>query len=208
MKYDCLTLPAVLIAAGLMRAKVLVVTYADTASALKILSHVQALRPELPVVVRTLDDSDIDLLKNAGAAEVVAEIMEGSLMLASHALMLLGLPLNRVLQRIRETREQRYSLFRGFFRGVTDVADVVNESGEKMQSRLRSVMIAPGSVVIGKTLGEIGLSGLRVEITAVRRRNIRGLLPSNETRLQAGDVVVLRGAQENLSAAEVRLLQG
>ena len=77
-----------------------------------------------------------------------------------------------------------------------------------MQSRLRSVMIAPGSVVIGKTLGEIGLSGLRVEITAVRRRNIRGLLPSNETRLQAGDVVVLRGAQENLAAAEVRLLQG
>lgn len=197
----------VLIAAGLMRATVLVVTYADTASALKILSHVQALRPELPVVVRTLDDSDIDLLRDAGAAEVVAEIMEGSLMLASHAMILLGLPSNRVLQRIRETREQRYSLFRGFFRGVTDVA-AVSESAEKMQPRLRSVMIAPGSAAAGKTLEDVDLAGLAVEVTAVRRRNIRGLLPSDKTRLEAGDVVVLRGAQENLAAAEVRLLQG
>jgi CPA2 family monovalent cation:H+ antiporter-2 len=39
-------------------------------------------------------------------------------MLASHALVLLGVPLNRVLKRIRQTRSQRYSLLRGFYRGV------------------------------------------------------------------------------------------
>lgn len=195
----------VLIAAGLMRARVLVVTYADTASALKILSHVQALRPELPVVVRTLDDSDINLLKDAGATEVVAEIMEGSLMLASHALMLLGLPLNRVLHRIRETREQRYSLFRGFFRGITDEAD---DDSDKSLPRLLTVLIVQGAAAAGKTLGELDLAGLAVEVTAVRRRNIRGLLPGDETMLETGDVVVLRGAQENLAAAEIRLLQG
>ncbi len=195
----------VLIAAGLMRAKVLVVSYADTASALRILSHVRALRPELPVVVRTLDDTDIDLLKEAGAAEVVAEIMEGSLMLASHALMLFGLPLNRVMERIRETREQRYSLFRGFFHGTTDEADTTEE---QMQSRLHSMLITPGSAAIGMTLGELDLSGLLVEVTAVRRRNTRELLPDAETRLEVGDVVVLRGTQENLAAAEIRLLQG
>ena len=80
----------VLVAAGLMRAKVLAVTYADTASALRILEHAHALRPDLPVVVRTQDDTDIDKLKAAGAAEVVSEIMEGSLMLASTTLMLIG----------------------------------------------------------------------------------------------------------------------
>ena len=113
----------VLIAAGLMRANALVVSYADTASAMRILGLVQELRPGLAVVVRTLDDSDIDQLKQAGAAEVVAEILEGSLMLATHALMLLGVPFNRVLRRIRETREHRYGLFRGFYRGVTDEED-------------------------------------------------------------------------------------
>jgi len=195
----------VLIAAGLMRAKLLVISYADTISALKILRHVQALRPELPVVVRTLDDTDIDLLKEAGAAEVVAEIMEGSIMLASHALMHLGVPLNRVLDRMRKTREQRYSLFRGFYRGISDEE---KESSERMQPRLQNVMIASGSAAIGKTLGELNLGSFLVEVPAVRRRNVRELLPNDETRLEVGDVLVLRGAQENLAAAEIKLLQG
>ena len=195
----------VLIAAGLMRAKLLVVSYADTVSALKILRHVQTLRPELPVVVRTLDDTDIDQLKEAGAAEVVSEIMEGSIMLASHALMYVGVPLNRVLNRMRKTREQRYNLFRGFYRGITDEE---KESGERMLPRLQNVMIVPGSAAVGKTLGELNLGSFLVEVPAVRRRNARELLPNDKTMLEEGDVLVLRGAQENLAAAEIKLLQG
>jgi CPA2 family monovalent cation:H+ antiporter-2 len=195
----------VLIAAGLLRAKALAITYSDTASALRILGHVQELRPGLPVVVRTLDDSDIDRLKEAGAAEVVAEVMEGSLILASSALMLLGVPLSRVLARIRETREQRYSLFRGFFRGITDEAESMEEA---RQPRLHSVTIAPGAAAVGKTLGEIGLDALSVEVNAVRRRNIRGVAPEPETRIEAGDVLVLLGAADDLAAAEIRLMQG
>jgi CPA2 family monovalent cation:H+ antiporter-2 len=195
----------VLIAAGLLRAKALAITYSDTASALRILGHVQEVRPGLPVVVRTLDDSDIDRLKEAGAAEVVAEIMEGSLILASTALMLLGVPLSRVLARIRETREQRYSLFRGFFRGITDEAESMEEA---RQPRLHSVTIAPGAAAVGKALGEIGLDALRVEVNAVRRRNIRGVAPEPDTRIEAGDVLVLLGAAEDLAAAEIKLLQG
>jgi CPA2 family monovalent cation:H+ antiporter-2 len=188
-----------------MRAKLIVISYTDTISTLKVLRQVQAIRPELPVVVRTLDDSDIDLLKEAGAAEVVAEIMEGSIMLASHALMHLGVPLTRVLSRMRETREQRYSLFRGFYHGASDE---VKDSGEKMQLRLLSVMISPGSAAVGKKLGKLDLESILVEVPAVRRRNVRELLPDKETKLEAGDVLVLRGTQENLAAAEIRLLQG
>jgi CPA2 family monovalent cation:H+ antiporter-2 len=157
------------------------------------------------VVVRTLDDTDIDRLKEAGAAEVVAEIMEGSLMLASTALMLLGVPVNRVLARIRETREQRYSLFRGFFRGITDETDGGDEA---RQPRLHSVTIAPGAAAVGRTLGAIGLEDLRVEVTAVRRRNIRGVAPEPDTRVEEGDVLVLLGAEQDLAAAEIKLMQG
>ncbi len=195
----------VLVAAGLLRAKALAVTYSDTVSALRILSHVQELRPGLPVVVRTVDDTDIDRLKSAGAAEVVAEIMEGSLMLASTTLMLLGLPLNHVLRRIRETREQRYSLFRGFFRGITDE---VGSEEDLAQLRLHSVTIAPHAAAIGKTLGELELASLSVEVTAVRRRNIRGVAPEPTTRIEEGDVLVLLGAEEDLAAAEIKLMQG
>ena len=195
----------VLIAAGLMRAKVLVVSYADTVSTLKILKHVQELRPELSVVVRTRDDSDIDILKEAGATEVVAEIMEGSLMLASHALMFVDISTGRILRRIRKIREQRYSLLRGFYYGVTDGAE---DNSEKLLPRLLTITIVEGAAAIHKTLGDIDLASLDVEVTAVRRRNIRGLLPAGETRLELGDVIVLRGTQENLAAAEIKLIQG
>ena len=194
----------VLVAAGLLRATALAVTYSDTGSALTILGHVQELRPGLPVVVRTLDDTDIDRLKEAGAAEVVAEIMEGSLMLASTALMLLGVPLNRVLRRIRETREQRYNLFRGFFRGITDAED----EDDAAQPRLHSVVITPRAAAIGRTIGEMGLGRLDVQVTAVRRRNIRGVAPESGTRIEEGDVLVLLGTEENLAAAEIGLIQG
>lgn len=195
----------VLIAAGIMRANALVVSYVDTVSALKILAHVQALRPELSVVVRTRDDADIDLLKNAGATEVVAEILEGSLMLASHVLLLMNVSSGRILRCIRRTREQRYQLFRAFFHGVTDEAE---ESEDKLSPRLLTVIIVPGASAVNKTLGALDLASMEVEVTAVRRRNIRGLLPSNDTCLEAGDVVVLLGTQENLAAAEIKLLQG
>ncbi|MGZ0017936.1 monovalent cation:proton antiporter-2 (CPA2) family protein [Nitrosomonas sp. wSCUT-2] len=191
----------VLIAAGLMRAKVLVVSYSDTVSTLKILKHVHELRPDLAVVVRAQDDTNIDLLKEAGATEVVAEIMEGSLMLASHALMFVDVSSVRILRRIREIREQRYSLLRGFYYG----SDEMDDGNEKNSPRLLTITIPPDAAAINKTLKDIDLA---VEVTAVRRRNIRGPLPTDETRLESGDVIVLRGTQENLAAAEIKLLQG
>ena len=112
----------VLVAAGLLRARALVVSYADAVSALKILALVRELRPGLPVVVRTLDDVDIDRLREAGAAEVVAEILEGSLMLATHAMMLCGVPLNRVLKHIRDTREAALQPVPGLFPGCVRFA--------------------------------------------------------------------------------------
>jgi CPA2 family monovalent cation:H+ antiporter-2 len=182
-----------------------VVSYADTRSALRILALVRELRPGLPVVVRTVDDSDIDRLKEAGAAEVVAEILEGSLMLGTQALMLLGVPLNRVLKRIRDTREQRYSLFRGFYRGVTDD---VGEHADRVQPRLHSVVLPAGSRTAGRTLHELDLARFRVDVTALRPRNIRDSAPQPQARLNEGDVLVLRGRQEDLIAAEMFLLQG
>ena len=195
----------VLVAAGLKRAKAIVITYAEVASAMKILRHVQEVRPELPVIVRTLDDSDLEKLMQAGATEVVPEVLEGSLMLASHALMLLGVPLSRVLKRIRDVREQRYGLFRGFFRGASDIS---GEQSELVQPRLQSVHLTPGAAAVGKSLGELGLDSYMVEVIAVRRHNIRGVDPSPDTKVEAGDVLVMRGVPENLAVAEIKLLQG
>ncbi|HEV2977252.1 MAG TPA: monovalent cation:proton antiporter-2 (CPA2) family protein [Casimicrobiaceae bacterium] len=191
-----------LIAAGLPKARAIAVTFADTATALKILYHVQQLRHELPVIVRTVDDAELDRLTQAGATEVVPEVLEGSLMLASHLLLLLGVPLNRVLARIRAIREERYSLFRGFFHGATDAAD----AAENLQPRLHSVLLTERSAAVGRTLADLDLAGL-VEVTSVRRRGMRSKVPLVDYRFDAGDVIVLLGPPENLALAERRLLR-
>jgi CPA2 family monovalent cation:H+ antiporter-2 len=195
----------VLLAAGLARARVVIVTYADTASALRILAHVQEARPGLPVIVRTVDDSDVEKLRNAGATEVVADLMEASLMLASSTLMLVGVPLTRVLRRIRETRESRYELFRGFYRGMTDAAEGEDQA---LQPRLHSVLVTAGAQSIGKRIEELNLLQSGVEVTAIRRRNVRTAAPGPELRIEEGDVIVLLGSEAAVAAAEIRLLQG
>lgn len=194
----------VLMSAGLMRAKAIVITYADTPSALKILNHIQSLRPDLPVIVRTQDDTDIEKLRNAGATEVVADVMEGSLMLASHALMLLGTPLNRVLKRIRDAREERYQFFRGFFRGASDDLDIENEN----QPRLYTVQLTYKAFAIGMTLAELDIDSYLAEIKAVKRPKSPKLALNDDLILQSGDIIVLLGTPENLASAEIRLLQG
>ena len=191
-----------LIAAGLMRASVVIVTMSDTPLAEKVLHHVQELRPDLPVVVRTADERDMGRLASAGAAEVVPETLEASLMLASHALVLMGIPLSRVLRRIRQTRTERYRLLRGFFYGRSD-----RDDDEEIQPRLHSVWLTRGAAAIGMTLNQLHLAQLGCEVSAIRRRGIRAVEPAPETRLLEGDVVVVLGDSEAVTAAEERLLR-
>ncbi len=196
----------ILLAAGLMRAKTLVVSYNDVHSALKILYHVKELRPDLPVVVRTSDDTSVDELKQAGAAEVVAEVLEGGVMLASQVMLMSGVPLNRVIRCIQENRARRYSVFSGFFRTAQEQS--ADEDKDSTLPRFHSVLLEEGNFCVGKTLDEMNLVSLLVEVNSVRRHNVRGTNPAGDMVLRAGDVLVLLGPPMSLRAAEKRLREG
>ena len=101
-----------LMSAGLERASAVVVTYLDSASAFRILALAKEHAPHVPVVVRTKDDQDLAKFQIAGASEVVPETIEGSLMLATHALALVGVPMKRVIRMVQVQRSQRYELLR------------------------------------------------------------------------------------------------
>ncbi|MCA3181971.1 MAG: cation:proton antiporter [Burkholderiaceae bacterium] len=191
-----------LLAAGVHRASVLVVTYDDTPTAIRLLHQVRALAPQLPVVVRTATDADLERLREAGATEVVPEVVEGSLMLASHALALTGAPLARVLRRIRAIREDRYSLLRGWFHGADDREA---ETIEIDHQRLHAVTLLAGSAAVGRPLSSLTLDGC--EVSALVRGGRRQREWPEELRLQPGDTLVLAGTVEQVHAAEARLLR-
>ncbi len=194
-----------LIAAGLSRAKAVVITYADTPASFKVLHQVERLRPGMTVLVRTKDDADLAKLQAAGATEVVPELIEGSLMMASHVLLMMGVPMRKVVRIVSNAREARYSLLRGYFRGSEAEDFDSNESW-----RLHSVTLLPESISIGKTLEELALENDGVSIQAVRRKVGGGdyikLELTPHLRLQANDILVLSGNPEATELAQSKLL--
>jgi CPA2 family monovalent cation:H+ antiporter-2 len=190
-----------LVAAGLARASAVVVTYIDVPGAMRVLANVRSHAPQVPVIVRTQDDRDLEKLQAAGATEVVPELLEGSLMLASHALALVGVPMRRVIRIVQDQRDERYSLLRGYFHGSDD--DTVDELEHE---RLSTVTLTRDSRSRGRAASELALEGVRI----VSRRGPDGKAvdAAADTPLADGDTLVLSGRPEALAIATEKLLRG
>ena len=205
VSYGDATRRETLVAAGVTRASVVIVTFSDRNDTLRTLHRVREIVPGVPVVVRSREQEDAAELFMAGAAEVVPEALESSVMLATHALAFVGIPLQRIVKRLRELREQQYGLLRGFFHGATDVGDRLDEAD---QPRLHSVTLAEGDHAVGCRLADLALKDVGATVSALRRHNMRGMDPDETVTLRAGDVVVLLGSAAAVSKGEVRLLRG
>jgi CPA2 family monovalent cation:H+ antiporter-2 len=192
-----------LIASGLARASAVVITYLDVAGALKVLNHTREHAPQVPVIVRTQDDLNLDVLRAAGATEVVPETIEGSLMLASHALALVGVPMRRVIRIVQNQRDARYNLLRGYFHGADDdsVDDIHHD-------RLVTLTLAPGTKAIGKSIDSFALHSIGVQMVSLRLSSGLPGQAKGDALLQAGDTLVLSGKAEALAIAEQKLLRG
>jgi monovalent cation:H+ antiporter-2, CPA2 family len=192
-----------LMAAGLARASAVVITYLDVPSALKVLAHIRAHAPQVPVIVRTQDDHDLEKLQAAGATEVVPESIEGSLMLASHALALVGVPMRRVIRTVQDQRDARYNLLRGYFHGVDD--DTVDEMNHE---RLTTFTLPLAAKTLGQALGDLALHAIGVRVVSLRRTGGAQVPPDDACVLQDGDTLVLSGKAQALAVGQQKLLQG
>ena len=190
---------------GLASASCVVITFATPAVSLRILSSIRKLRTDVPVLVRTQDDTRLEELQKAGATEVVPETFEASLMLLSHLLVLLKVPVSRVVKTVDNIRSHRYSMLRHIFRGEN--ARVL-DSTHSYREELSSVILPPDAWAVGKSIADIETRGATASVNAVRRDGIVGRDPAADTILKEGDVVVLYGTPEALEHAEAVLLMG
>jgi CPA2 family monovalent cation:H+ antiporter-2 len=195
----------ILEAAGLMNARVLVISYDEFNAAMKVLSLAKQLRPDLPVLVRTRDDSHLDQLQEAGATEIVPETLEASLMLSSHLMLLLDVPMRRIVGHIQQARSDRYQILRQFFHGQ-EISDLDDPSF--IREGLHSLTLPKGAFAVGKTLQELDLEAHNISVTAIRRDDKIGPTPTPNVELLEGDVVVVYGAPEDLEHADNILLSG
>ena len=198
--------PEVLRSLGIEHANVVVVSFDAADTALRIVRAVRRLRGDVPVLVRTEDDSRLDALQAAGATEIVPEIFETSLSLVSHVLLFLNVPARDVLETTEDIRHDRYAILRSVFRRRDSRS--LEDDDHAMRQQLRTVVLPPGATAVGRTIGEVGMDKGGVVVTALRREGIVGRDPEPGTRLREGDVLVLWGTPEDLEQGENRLLMG
>ncbi|SEG52491.1 monovalent cation:proton antiporter family protein [Marinobacterium lutimaris] len=192
----------ILKAIGAERARLLILTVPDHGESMAALKQIKRNCPDLPVLVRTQDDSKLELYQNAGATEVVPEALEGSLMLVSHILTLLEIPEEDIRSRIDAVRAERYQLLHGFLHGKR--SKKVTESGDPNELR-HPVTLTEDCYASGRTLESLAL---KARVVALKRGDIELGSPPGEEVLQSGDIVILTGEPSQVEAAEERLFSG
>ncbi len=190
---------------GIAHASVVVVTFANPDVALRILRAVRELRTDVPVLVRTQDDTKLTELQAAGATEVVPETFEASLMLLSHLLLLVKQPVATVIRTVNDIRSHRYGMLRQYFRA--EGAEHLDET-HAFREELHSVILPPHAWAVGRSITDLKERGSQAMVNAVRRDGILGRDPGPDTVFKEGDVVVVYGTPEAVEHAETLLLMG
>lgn len=196
--------PGMLRAAGIDRARALAITLRDPHTAERIITHVRGGGVDIPILVRSTRAAD-DVALVAAGATAFPEGLETSLAFAGQLMVMLDLPSSRIEAELNSIRASEYAPLRLVYDDVERKRGA--RSGQESAMHVCSVVIAEGDPGEGRTLQELRLEDICIEVVDVRRHALR--VPGHllDTRLRAGDVVMLRGAPEAFQQA-VAILAG
>ncbi len=191
--------------AGAARASLILVTFDEPEKAKQVINAARQIAGEINLMVRTKRDYQLDALYKAGASQVVPEIQEGSLMLISQVLHYAGVPMSRILRRVREERQGRYDHLHGFYPGET--TEISYGTEDKLEF-VHAVVLNNNAACLGRQLSDIDFQRMRVRLQGLRRDGQEISAPNPGDVLQAGDVLVIAGKPRRVERAERRLLEG
>jgi CPA2 family monovalent cation:H+ antiporter-2 len=186
-------------AAHLSQAKLVVIAFGEDKQSLEVIQKVRSLSPDVPILVRTRNDDQLQALQEAGANQVVPESLEGSLMLVSQVLSLTGVPFSRIIRRVQKERKDHYSHLHGFFQG--EHTDMSPEAMDRIEFA-NAIILTENSFAIGHSIESLNLSTKRVTVVALRRNDVETEQPDGATILQAQDTLIVRGKPRRVERVE------
>jgi CPA2 family monovalent cation:H+ antiporter-2 len=186
-------------AAHLSQAKLVVIAFGEDKQSLEVIQKVRSLSPDVPILVRTRNDDQLQALQEAGANQVVPESLEGSLMLVSQVLSLTGVPFSRIIRRVQKERKDHYSHLHGFFQG--EHTDMSPEAMDRIEFA-NAIILTENSFAIGHSIASLNLSTKRVTVVALRRNDVETEQPDGATILQAQDTLIVRGKPRRVERVE------
>lgn len=185
--YADATRPEILLAAGLQRARMVVITVVDIEVAKRVVEAVRLKRADIPVLVRTRDERHLQALVRLGATSVLPESLEATLMITQRIVEQLGFSPDEVFEMTEKIRRDSYRALHSYYHGAQDKP----EQNNKAATFLHTFTLHEHDYSVGKRISELGLERFTLHIKALRRGEIRGEQPSPEIFLQNGDVLVL-----------------
>ncbi|WMP17632.1 cation:proton antiporter domain-containing protein [Thiothrix lacustris] len=188
--YADATRPEILIAAGLLRARMVVITVVDIEVAKRIIEAIRLKRVDIPVLVRTRDERHLEALERCGATSVLPETLEATLMITQRIVEQLGFSPDEVFQMTEKIRSDSYRSLHSYYHGDQDKPQQGNKA-----AFLHTFTLQEHDFSVGKRIAELKLERFAVNIKALRRGEIRGEQPSPDILLQSGDVLVLEGGK-------------
>lgn len=195
----------ILLSANIKTARLVLVTFDQVDKAKQVITQTRSIMPTTDVMVRTKRDYQLESLYSAGANQVVPELQEGSLMLVSQVLHYAGVPMSRILKRVRAERKGRYDHMHGFYPGET--TEISYGTEDKLEF-IHAVVLSQRASCIGKAIKDIDFEKMRVSIKGLRRDGNEVKDPDREAVLQAHDVLVIAGKPRRVERAERKLLEG
>ncbi|MFT6900694.1 MAG: CPA2 family monovalent cation:H+ antiporter-2 [Colwellia sp.] len=186
-------------AAHLSQAKLVVIAFGEDKQSLEVIQKVRSMSPDVPILVRTRNDDQLQALQKAGANQVVPESLEGSLMLVSQVLSLTGVPFSRIIRRVQKERKDHYSHLHGFFQG--EHTDMSPEAMDRIEFA-NAIILTENSFAIGHSIASLNLSTKRVTVVALRRNDVETEQPDGATILQAQDTLIVRGKPRRVERVE------
>lgn len=184
--------------AHLEKAKALAIALPDPATTRLLLKRALEFAPELDIVARSHENSEIDLLTQLGAHEVVQPEFEAALEMGAHMLATLGENPADVSSVVQKLRTDRYSSVRAdatITMRPKDLTQMTRELNNKW------ITLTPASPLVEKTIAEADIRNLTgVTVMAIRRADAMQFYPSAKTKMQAGDQLLVVGKPDEVAA--------
>ncbi len=197
---------SILEAAGLPRAKALVIAINDAPSTERIVAVARTARPDLYILARTRFVTEIDALYAKGANRVIPEDFETSIEILVHLLKQMNMPDNIINAQVEAIRSGRYGMLRG---KATDRAATEELMAALQRTATRTHYLTNDSPACGETIAGTNLRARSgVTIIAVVRGQHSTTSPPPDFVLNAGDLLVLVGSHAQIEAAASVLEKG
>ena len=199
IQYGDATNPTVLHQVQIENAKVLVVAISDPFGARRIVQLAKSLNPSIHIIVRTRYLKELEELHKLGANEIIPEEFETSIEISTLVLQSFQIPNQVILGKTEQIRREGYALLR---RGELPELAHHLRSGTLEDVEVETCRIDDNSPALGQSLHDLAIRPRTgASVIAFMRDGVTESNPSDKTVLEAGDVVVLLGARDQIRRA-------